>query len=46
MATRKSKTLPIIITLIIILIIVYLFATIKQSQVTCERNKNKHKLLV
>lgn len=38
MATRKSKTLPIIITLIIILIIVYLFATIKQSQVTCERN--------
>ena len=38
MSTRKSMTLPIIITLIIILIIVYLFATIKQSQVTCERN--------
>ena len=38
MATRKSMTLPIVITLIIILIIVYLFATIKQSQITCVRN--------
>lgn len=37
MATRKSMTLPIIITFIIILIIVYLFTTIKQSQVVCEK---------
>ena len=38
MATRKSMTLPIIITFIIIAIIVYLFATIKQTQVTCVKN--------
>ena len=38
MATRKSMTLPIIITFLIIGIIVYLFATIKQTQVTCVKN--------
>ena len=38
MATRKSMTLPIIITFILIVIIVYLFATIKQTQVTCVKN--------
>ena len=35
METRKSMTLPVIITFIIIGIIVYLFATIKQTEVTC-----------
>lgn len=30
-------TLPVIITLIVIVIIIYLFATIKQSQVVCEK---------
>lgn len=39
MSTRKSMRLPIIITLIIILIMIYLFATIKQSQVVCEKDK-------
>ena len=38
MATRKSMTLPVIITLIIIGIIVYLFANIKQTEVTCVKN--------
>lgn len=37
MNTRKSMTLPIIITLIVISIIVYFFASIKQSKVTCEK---------
>lgn len=37
MSTRKSMTLPVIITLIMIVIIIYLFATIKQSQVVCEK---------
>jgi len=38
MATRKSMTLPVIITLILIGIIVYLFANIKQTEVTCVKN--------
>ena len=38
MSTRKSMTLLIIITFIIIAIIVYLFATIKQTEVTCVKN--------
>lgn len=37
MSTRKSMTLPVIITLILIVIIIYLFATLKQSQVVCEK---------
>lgn len=37
MGTRKSMTLPIIITFIIIGVIVYLFATIKQTEVVCEK---------
>ena len=37
MSTMKSMTLPVIITLIMIVIIIYLFATIKQSQVVCEK---------
>ena len=38
MNTKKSIKLPIVITLIMIIIIIYLFATIKQTQVTCEKN--------
>ena len=37
MSTRKSMTFPVVITFIIILIIVYLFATIKQTEVICNR---------
>ena len=37
MTTRKSMTFPVVITVIIILIIVYLFATIKQTEVICNR---------
>ena len=39
MATRKSMTFPIVITFVIILIIVYLFATIKQTEVICNRTR-------
>ena len=38
MNTRKSMKLPVIITFIIIAIVVYLFATIKQTSVTCVKN--------
>ena len=38
MGTRKSMKLPIIITFILIAIVVYLFATIKQTKVTCVKN--------
>lgn len=38
MESRKSMRLPVIITFIIIAIIVYLFATIKQTEVTCVKN--------
>lgn len=38
MNTRKSMTLPIIITLIFIVIIIYLFMNLKQSKVICEKN--------
>lgn len=37
MATRKSKTLPIILTFIFLAIIVYLFTTIKQTEVVCDK---------
>ena len=37
MTTRKSMTFPVVITVIIILIIVYLFATIKQTEIICNR---------
>ena len=37
MGTRKSMKLPIILTFIIIGVIVYLFTTIKQTEVVCER---------
>ena len=40
MTTRKSMTLPIIIAFIFIVIIVYLFANIKQSQITCSKTKS------
>lgn len=40
MGTRKSMRLPIILTFIVIIIIVYLFATIKQTYVTCDKTKN------
>ena len=33
MATRKSMTFPIVITLLFIIIIVYLFTSIKQTEV-------------
>ncbi|MBQ6404780.1 MAG: hypothetical protein IJJ63_01880 [Bacilli bacterium] len=39
MTTRKSMTLPIIITFIIIAIIVYLFTTIKQTEIVCSMSK-------
>ena len=39
MSTRKSMTFPIIIAFIFIVIIVYLFANLKQSVVTCEKTK-------
>ena len=37
MATRKSMTLPVVLTFIIITIMVYLFATIKQTEVVCDK---------
>ncbi len=37
MATRKSMTLPIIFTFVILAIIIYLFSSIKQTQVFCEK---------
>ena len=40
MSTRKSMKLPIIITFIIIGIIVFLFARIKQTEVICEKTYN------
>ena len=39
MSTRKSMTFPIILALIFIMIVIYLFATIQQSQVTCQKTK-------
>ena len=39
MSTRRSKTLPIIITLIFIVIIVYLFMNLKQSNISCQKSK-------
>lgn len=38
MSTRKSKTFPIIITLLFIIIIVYLFMSIKQTEVICSKS--------
>lgn len=37
MQSRKSMTLPIIITLILLLIIIYLFTNIQQEKVVCEK---------
>lgn len=37
MGTRKSMRLPVILAFIIIGVIVYLFATIKQTEVKCEK---------
>lgn len=37
MTTRKSMKLPVVLTFIIIVIIVYLFATIKQTEVVCDK---------
>lgn len=39
MNTRKNMKVPIIIAFIFIVIIVYLFANLKQSEVSCERTK-------
>lgn len=39
MSTRKSMTLPIIITFIFIVIIVYLFMNLRQSKIVCENVK-------
>ena len=39
MTTRKSMKFPIIITFLFIIIIVYLFANIKQTEVVCEQTK-------
>ena len=38
MATRKSMTLPVILTFIIIMIMVYLFTTIEQTQIVCDKS--------
>ena len=40
MNTRKSMKFPVIITFIIIAIIVFLFARIKQTEVTCQKTYN------
>jgi len=40
MATKKNMTLPIIIAVIFLIIIIYLFATIKQTEVSCTKNYN------
>ena len=37
MATRKSMTLPVVLTIIIISIMVYLFTIIKQTEVVCDK---------
>lgn len=37
MGTRKSMKLPIVITFIMIIIIIYLFATLQQDKVECEK---------
>ena len=37
MNTRKSMTLPIILTFLFICIIIYLFTSIKQTVVTCDK---------
>ena len=37
MNTRKSLKLPIVITVLVIIVIVYLFTNIKQSKVICEK---------
>ena len=39
MSTRKNMTFPIVLTFIIIAIIVYLFANLEQSEVSCEKTK-------
>ena len=39
MNTRKNMKIPIIIAFIFIVIIVYLFANLKQSEVSCERTR-------
>ena len=38
MATRKSMTLPVILTIIIISIMVFLFVNFKQSEIVCEKS--------
>lgn len=38
MYTKKSKVFPIIITILIIVIIIYLFATIKQTEISCNKS--------
>lgn len=39
MTLKKGKVFPIILTIILIIIIIYLFATIKQPYVVCTKNK-------
>lgn len=39
MTLKKGKVFPIILTIILIVIIIYLFATIKQPYVVCNKNK-------
>ena len=38
MSTKKNKTFPIVITSIIIMIIIYLFATVEQPYITCSKS--------
>ena len=38
MSTKKNKTFPIVITSIIIMIIIYLFATVEQPYIACSKS--------
>ena len=40
MNTRKSMKLPIVITFIMLIIVVYLFVTVQQDKVVCEKTTN------
>jgi len=39
MSTRKSMKLPVVITFIIIVVIIGMFATIKQKQIVCDKSR-------
>ena len=39
MSTRRSKTLPVIITIIFMVVIIYLFMNLRQSNISCQKSK-------